>query len=171
MSATEYTVAFIFDKLAEHVLLIHKKRPKWQEGLLNGIGGHINPGESVRDAMSREVREETNLDIKPELWIPVCAYKNTHRGGEVYFAAFFWPESWRGVIVKGPQDQDVTVPPWTQMTDEELVCVPVSAIQRPDMNVMANLRWVIPMALECREPTPSKRVPGYVIVDSDSDLL
>ena len=34
---------------------------KWFAGLLNGVGGHVEPGESLLAAARREVREETGL--------------------------------------------------------------------------------------------------------------
>ena len=45
-------------------VLVRKNRPEWQKGLLNGIGGKIEPGESSLDAMRREFLEETSLDIQ-----------------------------------------------------------------------------------------------------------
>jgi 8-oxo-dGTP diphosphatase len=39
-------------------MLILKKRPAWQDGLLNGIGGKIEPGETPEAAIQRESFEE-----------------------------------------------------------------------------------------------------------------
>ena len=49
-----YVAGFMFDSSYENVLLIRKTKPKWQEGLLNGVGGKIEPGEKELDAMKRE---------------------------------------------------------------------------------------------------------------------
>lgn len=46
-----------------HVLLIKKNRPDWQAGKLNGVGGHIEPGESPLQAMVREFREEAGVHV------------------------------------------------------------------------------------------------------------
>ena len=56
-----YCCGFMFSKDFSHVLLIEKARPKWQEGKVNGIGGHLESGESPVDAMVREFEEETGL--------------------------------------------------------------------------------------------------------------
>lgn len=56
-----YVAGFLI--CGERVLLIRKSRPEWQRGRLNGIGGHIETGESPAEAMRREFREEAGLDI------------------------------------------------------------------------------------------------------------
>ena len=79
----KYVLGFVFD-LNDRVLLITKNRPEWQDGLLNGLGGHVEEGEGQRPeglrpeglrpesphhAMQREGSEETcgklaNVDWK-----------------------------------------------------------------------------------------------------------
>lgn len=64
-----YCLGFIFDKNRSINLMVQKDRPKWQEGLLNGIGGKVEEGEERIDAMVRECYEETGLDIPESDWI------------------------------------------------------------------------------------------------------
>jgi 8-oxo-dGTP diphosphatase len=45
------------------VVLVRKNRPVWQSGYLNGVGGHIEPGETPEHAMRREFQEEAGLDV------------------------------------------------------------------------------------------------------------
>ncbi|WP_439025684.1 8-oxo-dGTP diphosphatase [Haloarchaeobius sp. DT45] len=56
----EATLCFICD--GEEVLLIEKKRGIGA-GLYNGPGGKVEPGETPREAVVREVREEVRLDV------------------------------------------------------------------------------------------------------------
>lgn len=58
----EYVVGLLFDNI-DRVLLINKNRPDWQRGYFNGLGGAINEGETSKQAMSRECKEESGLDI------------------------------------------------------------------------------------------------------------
>lgn len=62
---SRYVLGFCFDIGYSLVLLIEKNRQQWQAGLLNGLGGKIEVGESPRAAMSREFIEKTSglLDL------------------------------------------------------------------------------------------------------------
>jgi 8-oxo-dGTP diphosphatase len=53
-----YVVGFLFDDEAERVVLIRKRKPAWQAGRLNGVGGKIEEGETPLVAMIREYEEE-----------------------------------------------------------------------------------------------------------------
>lgn len=63
-----YVLGFMFDDSAQKVLLIRKRRPAWQAGKLNGVGGKIEAGESPIEALVREVREEADLATTPAQW-------------------------------------------------------------------------------------------------------
>lgn len=54
----QYVNGFLFDPTLSHVVLMRKNKPVHQEGLMNGIGGKIEPGETPLQAMAREFREE-----------------------------------------------------------------------------------------------------------------
>ena len=58
-----YVVGFLFNSLLDSVVLIEKQRPSWQKGRLNGVGGHVEPGESSLNAMKREFMEETGVEV------------------------------------------------------------------------------------------------------------
>jgi 8-oxo-dGTP diphosphatase len=53
-------VGFLFDEDGK-VALVEKTHPDWQRGLLNGIGGVMELGETPPDAMRREFVEETGV--------------------------------------------------------------------------------------------------------------
>lgn len=69
---TRYVLGFLFSLMAPtRVVLIRKNKPDWQKGLLNGIGGKVEEGESTEDAMVREFQEETGVIVTA--WRSYCA--------------------------------------------------------------------------------------------------
>jgi 8-oxo-dGTP diphosphatase len=55
-----YTLIFL--TRAERILMLHRRRPP-NQGLWNGIGGRIEPGESALAGALREVHEETGFQL------------------------------------------------------------------------------------------------------------
>lgn len=55
-----FTLCFLLH--GDDVLMIHRRFPP-NQGLWNGVGGHINPGETPREAVIREVLEETGYQL------------------------------------------------------------------------------------------------------------
>lgn len=60
-----YSVGFLVSPEGDRVLLLEKARPDWIRGLWNGVGGHIERGESPFEAMMREAAEEAALPPLP----------------------------------------------------------------------------------------------------------
>lgn len=65
-----YSLGFAFgtNQGEETVLLIRKTKPSWQAGKLNGVGGHIEDGETPIEAMVREFQEETGIQTARDDW-------------------------------------------------------------------------------------------------------
>lgn len=64
-----YVLGFVFrDGDGTSVVLIRKEKPKWQIGLLNGVGGKVEQGEAPERAMSREFLEECGVEVPAENW-------------------------------------------------------------------------------------------------------
>ena len=120
----DYVCGFLFDPDRSRVLLIRKRRPAWQAGRLNGVGGKVEPGETFHEAIRREFREEAGLDVAD--WQEVVVLTGPDWRGH-FFRAFGHPEAARAV------------------TDEALEVHPVAALP-PD--VIPNLRWIVPLALD-----------------------
>ncbi len=67
MSAVHAVGAIVFDE-RERVLLVKRGRPP-NQGRWSLPGGRVEPGESARDAVVREVREETGLGVLDVLYL------------------------------------------------------------------------------------------------------
>ncbi|CAG7844400.1 8-oxo-dGTP diphosphatase [Pseudoclavibacter triregionum] len=62
----EVCVAYLLrGALGGDEVLLGEKRRGLGEGLLVGLGGKLEPGEAARDAVVREVREESGLRVEP----------------------------------------------------------------------------------------------------------
>ncbi|MFH0970043.1 MAG: NUDIX domain-containing protein [Candidatus Diapherotrites archaeon] len=120
-----YTVGFVFDPGLENVLLIHKNRPDWQKGKLNGPGGKVYDNESPFVGIAREIREETGLDIPPEKWMPVAEIVE-----RTYRCQFF------GCV-------DEKAKEYAHTTTDEIVewC----QIDKLPTNILPSLTWLIPL--------------------------
>ena len=126
----EMVVGFI---IAEgSVLLVEKKRPAWQAGFLNGVGGKVEPGETPAMAMERETSEETNIHMRHNWWRLFCTLdvNNPEKSGavRVHFYVSFCP-----IMLTANQVEDEPLG-WYDLTDI------------PHLHVIDNLKWLIPLA-------------------------
>lgn len=131
LGTRRYVVGFLFSENRKMVALIGKKKPTWQAGRLNGIGGSIEVGESARDAMIREFREETGVHIDgwTEFADMHCFNGDAKEEARVIFFHAFHDDI--GLV--------------KQTTKEPVFMLPVETL--PYLKTLNNVQWMIPMAL------------------------
>lgn len=119
------------------VLLVKKLKPVWQYGLLNGVGGVINPNETPIEAMQREFREETEASSDLVLDWRHFATEIEPFGAYVYF---FTAKTERRNM------------PWPEKNDvgEDLFWLHWLEIAAGRRSAVGNLRWLLPLALDWR---------------------
>lgn len=123
-------LGFLFDDLGASVALIEKQHPEWQRGLLNGIGGKVEEGESPLAAMIREFKEETG--VVQEDW----QHFATMIGGK-----------WAVACYKANNTKALQA---VRTTTDEIVCI----VSLPDLHRaqrMRNLDMLISIALDKSE--------------------
>lgn len=122
----EYVVGFMFDEELQSVVLIKKNRPEWQKGKFNGIGGKIETSRAEKpySAMVREFEEETGYLIVG--WIQFTILEGDNYSLYCFYAV--------GDIQKVGSK-----------TDEMVFITPIAHLEH--YNVIPNLKWLIPMAL------------------------
>lgn len=123
----KYTLAFIFNASMDRVLLMHKSKPEWQAGRINGLGGKTEEGESSLDCIVREIMEEAGLKTDPTKWIMTG---NLH--------AQSWSTDVFTYIYEGDEDD-------AQSLEEQKVEW-FDARNLPP-NVITNLNWLVPACL------------------------
>lgn len=81
-----FTLCFLLQ--GEDILMLHRRFPP-NQGLWNGVGGHIEPGETARQAVIREVAEETGYQIKEPQFAGLLTWEGFEipPGGIVIFTA------------------------------------------------------------------------------------
>ena len=56
----KYTLCFLRRK--DEILMLNRQKPSWM-GMWNGVGGRMEQGETPKECILREVREETGIEI------------------------------------------------------------------------------------------------------------
>lgn len=125
---TKYVLGFMFDLNNFGVLLIQKQKPKWQKGLLNGIGGKIEEGENSLQAIIREFKEETGIEQSD--W---------------QYVADIFDDTFRVDIYTCKTD---SVYDYKTMEEEMVIYVLLDELK--DFIVVSNLDWIIPMCLDVK---------------------
>lgn len=124
----KYTLGFIFDTRLERVLLIHKTRPEWQKGLINGIGGKVEEGERDVACIVRETKEECGLDTSENEWKHFATLHGNDWEIEAYCLKY-----------------DSSIEDATTAEDQKIEWFDSDSLPK---NVISNLRWLIPAAKE-----------------------
>lgn len=124
-----YVCGFLFSQFGKStsvdVALVWKDKPTWQAGHLNGIGGKIKEDETPAEAMSREFKEETGIDIPK--WNCFCVLYT--RDAIIYFYAQVAEQSFE---LQGQESEEIG---W-----HDVLALTVDS-------TIPNLHWLIPMAL------------------------
>ena len=131
-----YVAGFLFGSDYQTVALIRKKRPRWQKGKLNGIGGSIEQGETSLQAMVREFREETGVETTPESWHAYATITKMEHGRLAWKVDFF------AGTAPG------TLKHLQSATDETVEILLVMDLYERRMECVENLSWLIPRAME-----------------------
>lgn len=119
------------------VALILKNRPAWQAGLLNGIGGKVEPeDDSLTCALVREFTEEAGIDTTAAGWRAFARVESKRSA-----VHFFHGDA-------GEFASPSALPALLKDTDEPCSWHPVNTLAQPPMPelVIPSLRFLIPLA-------------------------
>lgn len=145
MQRTRSTLGFIYTPDFEHVLLIRKQRPAQHAGKLNGLGGKFEVNEDAHECMSREVKEESTVEIPPEQW---------KKMGAMYWQE--WEVEMFATIYTGALEDIAS------LASEEVGWYLVESL--PD-DVISNLHWLVPLGVDVLQ---SERAPALEVLYPES---
>jgi len=140
----QYVLGFLFDPTLTRVAMLRKNKPAHLEGLLLGVGGKIDAGESPRDAMEREFHEEAWPSKEKLDWKEFCVltWKSDHHPQGTDMVCFCAT----GNIWAARSLTAETIEIW-EVND---------VMNRPD--TVGNVRWLVQMA---RSSYFDPKFPGY----------
>jgi len=145
MDEIKFTICFCVS--GNSVLMVHRKRQpnqfRW-----NGIGGKLEPGESPRDGVAREVLEETGIDINQAASVdyvgivswPDAPLRGNKAGGMHAFIARFDEASVRWDGVRLSDEGDLAWHPLDWVCD------------RSNPSVVDNISHFLPEMLKSTKP-------------------
>lgn len=142
---TEYVVGFLIDPRWREVALLLKARPAWQKGLLNGIGGKVEAGETPLQAMIRECGEEASGQPVSGGWFHRVTVEFEEVVVHFYLAH----------IREGDERSEGR---W----DEPIRWFPVDALPA---NMVPNVRWLLPLCMDTAVAGPIRLTATDVDVD------
>lgn len=150
-----YVVGFYFAS-GSTVLAIRKRRPAWQRGQLNGIGGHVEADENFDMAMEREFLEETGVYVRVDRWTHFCTLHGPARVDvDDFEGRFYFAETRKGDACA------------RTVTDEQVLWVSVDRLIEEGV---PDLRWLLPMvhpSIEGDWPFSVSRAGGRAEADED----
>lgn len=130
MTESKFVLGFMFSIDRQNILLMHKNRPDYQKGLLNGIGGRMLEKETPIDAMIREFKEETSVQTYVHEW-DQYAIMNKPGVFKVYCFRAFNNKLWEAKTI----------------TDEAIKIFHMVVESEYMNNTVSGLTYLIPLAL------------------------
>lgn len=146
MKAKHVTLLFLIKD--DQILLAMKKRG-FGAGRFNGIGGKIEPGETVEQAMIRECQEE--IEVTPTNYWKVAEHDFLVEGGNAWrmYAHVYFCDKWEGE----PNETEEMAPQWFNRSN-----IPYDQMWQDDAH------W-LPQVLE------GQKLFGYFTFDDQDHML
>lgn len=132
MSKEFYSLGFAFNQDKTKLVLIKKTKPLWQNGLLNGVGGKVEPGELYINTMVREFEEETSVKTEDYQWHQFAVMESDNLQMPCYTAIL----------------SEIQMKAIKTTTEEEIVIIDPNVIIVGIAKSVPNLKWLIPLALD-----------------------
>jgi mutator protein MutT len=150
MATTNKVTTLVFLRRGDEILLAMKKRG-FGTGHWNGIGGKIDPGETVEEALVRESQEE--ISITPTAWEKVAEH-DFHMDTDSdqpwhMFVHTYIADQWDGE----PTESEEMAPKWYKISD-----IPYDSMWQDDP-------FWLPKVLD------GNKVVGEYTFDKNNDML
>jgi 8-oxo-dGTP diphosphatase len=111
------TLGYVLSADRTQVLLVHRNRRASDAhlGKYNGLGGKLEPTESVVAGLCRELREEANVECQTLRLRGTVSWPGFGNGGETWFGFIFLVEQWTGTIPPSNAEGDLVWRPIAEL--------------------------------------------------------
>lgn len=124
----------MFEDSFRYMPLILKQKPEWQKGLLNGIGGKIEEGETASQAMTREFYEEAGVSTPEDQWVLFCSMSGGNNDGSEFTLECFYTFG----TLNGLHSPEL----------EKLQIVNIEGLIGRNYKTVGNVPWLVSLALD-----------------------
>jgi len=103
------TLLFLYKPKEKKILLAMKKR-SFGKGKWNGVGGKLNEGESIKEALIRETQEEINVIVNQDDLVQMATLNFIYKDNPEWDqqSHVFFAEKWKG----NPFESEEMNPKW-----------------------------------------------------------
>ena len=143
------TLGYVYDRGRDEVLLIHRNaRPEDAHlGKYNGLGGKLDPDESMVEGMARELLEEAAIVPTAMALRGTISWPGFGKHGEDWFGFLFLIEAWTGT-------------PPASNPEGSLEWRPRAALLNGDLPLWEGDRFFLPLVFD-DDPRPFDAVMPY----------
>jgi 8-oxo-dGTP diphosphatase len=96
---------YLILRQGDQVLLARRCNTGFQDGNYSLVGGHVETGEPLTDALLREAREEAGITLLPDQVMFVHLLHRNCEDDLIYFDCFFVADQWSGALVNCEPDR------------------------------------------------------------------
>lgn len=137
------TLAYLWDRSEDRVLIIRRNaRPDDDHyGKVNGLGGKVEPDESVVEGLRRELREEATVELDEFSLRGTITWTNFGPKREQWLGFMFIVTAWTGEPPTANEEGDLEWIPRQRLLD---ACIK----NDPDLSLWAGDRHFVPLVFD-----------------------
>lgn len=99
-----YVAVYAIIRKENKILLARRFNTGWMDGMYTLPAGHVDGNETAEAAMSREMKEKTNLDIDHKD-LSILHVMQRHGGNREYIDYYFEAKNWKGTAKNNEPDK------------------------------------------------------------------